>query len=65
MVFVYDVNIMITMDSLDSWVEEVEMHGVPMTVPRVLVGNKCDEDGQVLTPVILTLRQSGSCTRAV
>ena len=49
MVFVYYVNSMISLDSLDSWVEEVEMHRVPTTVPRVLVGNKCDEGGQVVT----------------
>jgi len=48
-VFVYDVNSITSLDSLDSWVEEVEMHGVPLTVPRVLVGNKCDEGGQVVT----------------
>jgi len=48
-VFVYDVNSISSLDSLDSWVEEVELHGVPLTVPRVLVGNKCDEGGQVVT----------------
>jgi len=48
-VFVYDVNSITSLDSLDSWVEEVEMHGVPLTVPRVLVGNKCDAGGQVVT----------------
>jgi len=48
-VFVYDVNSISSLDSLDSWVDEVEMHGVPLTVPRVLVGNKCDAGGQVVT----------------
>ena len=49
MVFVYDVNSISSLDSLDSWVEEVDMHGVALTVPRVLVGNKVDEGGQVVT----------------
>jgi len=48
-VFVYDVNSITSLDSLESWVEEVEMHGVPLTVPRVLVGNKCDAGDQVVT----------------
>ena len=48
-VFVYDVNSVQSLDSLDSWVEEVETHGVPYTVPRVLVGNKCDSGQQIVT----------------
>ena len=38
--------------SLDEWVEEVVQHGVKEGVPRVLVGNKCDETsagGQIVT----------------
>ena len=42
-VFVYDVNNLGTLMSLDGWVEEVEDHGVRPDIPRVLVGNKCDE----------------------
>ena len=41
--FVYDVNDVSTLMTLDSWVEEVADHGVGDNVPRVLVGNKCDE----------------------
>ena len=36
--------------SLDTWVDEVEEHGVGPGVPKVLVGNKCDE-----------LEQTGHC----
>ena len=42
-VFVYDVNNIETLMALDSWVEEVEEHGVGLDIPRVLVGNKLDE----------------------
>lgn len=42
-VFVYDVNNIETLMALDSWVEEVEEHGVGLDLPRVLVGNKLDE----------------------
>ena len=43
MIFVYDVNEVGTLLALDSWVEEVEEHGVSLDIPRVLVGNKLDE----------------------
>ena len=42
-VFVYDVNNIETLMALDSWVDEVEEHGVGQDLPRVLVGNKLDE----------------------
>ena len=42
-VFVYDVNNIGSLMSLESWVEEVEEHGIGPAVPRVLVGNKLDE----------------------
>ena len=42
-VFVYDVNNIETLMALDSWVDEVEEHGVGQGLPRVLVGNKLDE----------------------
>merc|ERR1719295_1804899 len=29
---------------MDTWLEELEVHGVSVDVPRVLVGNKCDQD---------------------
>lgn len=49
-VFVYDVNNIGTLMSLVTWVDEVEEHGVGPGVPKVLVGNKCDE-----------LEQTGHC----
>ena len=42
-IFVYDVNSLGSLMSLEEWVEEVAEHGVREEVPRVLVGNKCDE----------------------
>ena len=42
-IFVYDVNEVGTLMALDSWVEEVEQHGVGVATPRVLVGNKVDQ----------------------
>lgn len=42
-VFVYDVNSIESLMALDSWVDEVEEHGVGLELPRVLVGNKLDE----------------------
>jgi len=41
-VFVYDVNSVSSFQGLDAWLEEVNLHGIPETVPRILVGNKCD-----------------------
>lgn len=48
-VFVYDVNSAASLVALESWLQEVELHGVPESAPRVLVGNKCDQGGQVVT----------------
>jgi len=48
-VFVYDVTSAASLVALDSWLEEVRLHGVPEAAPRVLVGNKCDQGGQVVT----------------
>jgi len=42
-VFVYDVNNAPTLLALDQWIQELEVHGVAPTIPRVLVGNKCDK----------------------
>jgi len=41
-VFVYDVNSVSSFSGLDAWLEEVNVHGIPEAVPRILVGNKCD-----------------------
>ena len=45
-VFVYDVTSAASLVALDSWLEEVRLHGVPEAAPRVLVGNKCDQVGE-------------------
>ena len=42
-VLVYDVTNQASLDALDHWLEELEGHGVGVDVPRVLVGNKCDQ----------------------
>ena len=47
MIFVYDVNSLGSLMGLEDWVEEVAEHGVREEVPRVLVGNKCDETSTV------------------
>ncbi|XP_069495196.1 ras-related protein Rab-33B-like [Ambystoma mexicanum] len=48
-VFVYDVTKFSTFQNLPHWFEDCSQHRVPLAVPRVLVGNKCDlkEDTEV------------------
>uniref|UniRef100_A0A3Q3WLC0 small monomeric GTPase n=1 Tax=Mola mola TaxID=94237 RepID=A0A3Q3WLC0_MOLML len=41
-VFVYDVTKMASFRNLQTWIEECNGHRVSASVPRVLVGNKCD-----------------------
>ncbi|XP_056624901.1 ras-related protein Rab-33A [Triplophysa dalaica] len=41
-VFVYDVTKMASFQNLKTWIQECNGHGVSSSVPRVLVGNKCD-----------------------
>merc|ERR1719166_187657 len=51
-IFVYDVNSPVSLMGLEDWIVEVSQHGVWGGVPRVLVGNKCDElssTGQTVT----------------
>jgi len=51
-IFVYDVNSPVSLLGLEDWMAEVSQHGVWEGVPRVLVGNKCDElcsTGQTVT----------------
>ncbi|GBP60005.1 Ras-related protein Rab-33B [Eumeta japonica] len=40
-VIVYDATKPVTFNSITSWMQEIEAHGL-MNAPRVLVGNKCD-----------------------
>ena len=44
-VLVYDVTSKASLTSLEHWLVELEDHGIGPEVPRVLVGNKCDEAG--------------------
>ena len=46
MVLVYDVTKESSLRALELWLEELEQHGVCREVPRILVGNKCDEGNQ-------------------
>lgn len=44
-VFVYDVTKYESFENLQSWIAECEAHSLPMsdtTIPKVLIGNKCD-----------------------
>ena len=45
MVLVYDVTRRRSLEELEQWLEELELHGVGWEIPRVLVGNKCDQEG--------------------
>ncbi|RXM33699.1 Ras-related protein Rab-33B [Acipenser ruthenus] len=41
-VFVYDITKLSTFESLPDWIEECARHSVSPSVPRIMVGNKCD-----------------------
>jgi GTPase SAR1 family protein len=45
-VLVYDVTKESSLRALEVWLDELEVHGVGRDVPRILVGNKCDEERQ-------------------
>ncbi|XP_035018193.2 ras-related protein Rab-33A [Hippoglossus stenolepis] len=49
-VFVYDVTKMASFRNLQTWIEECNGHRVSASVPRVLVGNKCDLVDQIQVP---------------
>jgi len=51
-VFVYDVNMMSSFKGLNQWVDEVDNHDIPASVPRILVGNKCDTGQQQVDTTI-------------
>lgn len=48
-VIVYDVTKQSSFQSLPQWVEECDRHDLGRTVPRILIGNKCDMTAQVNT----------------
>uniref|UniRef100_A0A3Q2XT38 small monomeric GTPase n=1 Tax=Hippocampus comes TaxID=109280 RepID=A0A3Q2XT38_HIPCM len=56
-VFVYDVTKMASFRNLQTWIEECNGHRVSASVPRVLVGNKCDLVDQVQVSRLKQSRQ--------
>ncbi|XP_068596566.1 ras-related protein Rab-33A [Brachionichthys hirsutus] len=55
-VFVYDVTKMTSFRNLQTWIEECNGHRVSASVPRVLVGNKCDLVNQIQVPSNMALK---------
>uniref|UniRef100_A0A8C6JXR9 small monomeric GTPase n=1 Tax=Melopsittacus undulatus TaxID=13146 RepID=A0A8C6JXR9_MELUD len=55
-VFVYDVTKMSSFVNLKTWIEECNEHAVSLTVPRVLVGNKCDLEDLIQVPSSMALK---------
>lgn len=55
-VFVYDVTKMSSFTNLKMWIEECNGHAVSPTVPRVLVGNKCDLKDLIQVPSSMALK---------
>lgn len=55
-VFVYDVTKMASFQNLKTWIQECNGHGVSSSVPRVLVGNKCDLVDHIQVPSITALK---------
>nr|CAB3265368.1 COS41.2 [Phallusia mammillata] len=46
-VFTYDVTKLASFQGLPMWLEECDQHSLNASVPRILVGNKCDLTNQV------------------
>uniref|UniRef100_A0A8C2IVM7 small monomeric GTPase n=1 Tax=Cyprinus carpio TaxID=7962 RepID=A0A8C2IVM7_CYPCA len=59
-VFVYDVTKMASFQNLKTWIQECNGHGVSSSVPRVLVGNKCDLVDQIQVPSNTALKFADS-----
>ncbi|XP_049441795.1 ras-related protein Rab-33A isoform X1 [Epinephelus fuscoguttatus] len=59
-VFVYDVTKMASFRNLQTWIEECNGHRVSASVPRVLVGNKCDLVDQIQVPSNTALKFADS-----
>jgi len=45
--FVYDVTKVSSFENMLQWIEECDRHNLNKTIPRILVGNKCDETDKV------------------
>lgn len=41
-VFVYDMTKMSSFENMPQWIEECDRHNLNKSIPRILVGNKCD-----------------------
>ena len=41
-IYVYDITRVSSFENLPSWIAECDAHGLGDSVPRILVGNKCD-----------------------
>uniref|UniRef100_H3CXN5 RAB33A, member RAS oncogene family n=1 Tax=Tetraodon nigroviridis TaxID=99883 RepID=H3CXN5_TETNG len=52
----YDVTNMASFCNLQTWIEECNSHRVSASVPRVLVGNKCDLVDKIQVPSNMALR---------
>lgn len=59
-VFVYDVTKVVSFQNLKTWIQECNGHGVSSSVPRVLVGNKCDLVDQIQVPSNTALKFADS-----
>ncbi|KAG9272172.1 ras-related protein Rab-33A [Astyanax mexicanus] len=59
-VFVYDVTKMASFENLKTWIQECNGHRVSPSVPRVLVGNKCDLVDQIQVPSNTALKFADS-----
>ncbi|KAK7072625.1 Ras-related protein Rab-33B [Halocaridina rubra] len=55
-VFVYDVTRLSSFQSLPLWIEECNMNSLNCTIPRILVGNKCDCKDQLAVPTNIAQR---------
>ncbi|XP_069469199.1 ras-related protein Rab-33A [Ambystoma mexicanum] len=55
-VFVYDVTKMASFQNLKTWIQECNGHSVSPSVPKVLVGNKCDLREHIQVPSNLALK---------
>ncbi|XP_039253698.2 putative Ras-related protein Rab-33 [Styela clava] len=42
-VFVYDVTKQVSFESLRNWIDECDKYALDRSIPRILVGNKCDK----------------------
>ncbi|XP_005102208.1 putative Ras-related protein Rab-33 [Aplysia californica] len=46
-IFVYDITKMSSFENMSQWIEECDRHNLNKNIPRILVGNKCDEVDKV------------------